>query len=175
MDFAPNFSFGFDDDMTKPKSGKTADEQAGKRFEIPDAREERWRKGILNLLSRWPQSKVNPFSKLALLAEVTGPYVSRLKTACPKTDDPSPELCRLCAVLGVTPESLWASHLDIVDEVTLDPIEAAKRVAPFRAASKTPTINRTSDTDTMTQFSTLDHESKQIVKDLIRKLSRSQS
>lgn len=138
-------------------------------------REELWRKNVESMLARWPHSKVNPFNKLALLAEVTGPYVSRLKTACPKNDDPSPELCRLCAVLGITPESLWASHLEIVDDVTLDPTVAAKRVAPFRAASKTPTINSTSDTDTMAQFSLLDYESKQIVTDLIRKLSRIRS
>jgi len=134
-------------------------------------REELWRENVLEMKRRWPKSKVNSYRKLAFLAEVTGPYVSRLENFCPKTDDPSPELCRLCAVLGVTPSSLLESHLETVAEVTLDPIEAAKRVAPFRAASRTPTKITTSDTEIIEGYSKLDADSKRLVKELITRLA----
>lgn len=135
-------------------------------------REELWRKNVEAMKSRWPWSKVNSWKRLARLAEVSGPYVSRLENACPTTDDPSPEVCRVCAVLGVTPESLWQSHLEIEAEVTLDPTVAASRVAEFRTDSATPTIKSTSDSEIIAQFSLLDYESKQIVTNLIRKLAR---
>lgn len=136
------------------------------------SRRKMWRRNVEALLARWPDT--HPLNKLAALAGVRYETISksRMIERCPLTDDPSPALQRLCAVLGVNPSSLFASHLEIVADVTTEFSESAKRIDALNIKSSKRTARSTSDIETMFRFSSLKPGDKAVVRELINRLSQ---
>lgn len=135
-------------------------------------REELWKQNVEILLARWPKDEGQTFKKLATLAGIRYETISRLADKCPLTDDPSPALRRLCAVLGVTPTSLLTSHLEIVSDVTTEFAESARRIDELKITSSNRTAKSTSDIETMFRFSSLKPGDKAVVRELINRLSQ---
>lgn len=131
-------------------------------------REELWKQNVEILLARWPET----FKKLATLAGMNSATISRLADRCPLTDDPSPALRRLCAVLGVKPSSLLTSQIEIVDDVTTEFSESARRIDELKITSSSRTAKSTSDIETMFRFSSLKPGDKAVVRELINRLSQ---